>query len=306
MSRAARARSAIAHPELQIVAGSVLISFSAVFVKLADVGPTASGVYRNVFGALALLVIVAARRDRVWNGMRRLRWALVAGLCFAADIFFWHRSILYVGPGLATILGNFQVFFMTGVGIFVFRERTSWRFLAAIPLAVLGLFLLVGLRWNDFDATYRRGVLFGVLTAISYALYLLSLRGARRERERVSAAANLATVSTVTALLLLAAASVTGESLRIPDGRTALVLVAYGVLCQALGWIIISRTFHLVDASRAALILLLQPTLTFFWDVVFFGRPTTLLETGGAALAIAAIYMGSFRPARPAVEGIAA
>lgn len=306
MSRAARARGAISHPELQIVAGSVLISFSAVFVKLAHVGPTASGFYRNVFGAFALFLIVAARRDRVLKGMRRLRWALIAGLFFAADIFFWHRSILYVGPGLATILGNFQVFFMTGVGVFVFRERTTWRFLVAIPLAVLGLFLLVGLRWGDFDASYRRGVIFGLLTAISYALYLLSLRGARRERERVSAVANLAVVSTVTALLLLAAAGASGESLRVPDGRTAVVLVAYGVLCQALGWILISRTFHLVDASRAALILLLQPTLTFFWDVVFFGRPTALVEVGGAALALVAIYLGSVRPARPVPEAPAA
>ncbi len=288
----------VVHPELQIVAGSILISFSAVFVKLASVGPTTSGVYRNVFGAIALFAIVAARRDRVWNGMRRLRWALVAGLFFAADIFFWHRSILYVGPGLATILGNFQVFFMAGVGLLVFHERATWRFLAAIPLAVLGLLLLVGLHWGDFDPTYRRGVFYGILTAVSYALYLLSLRGARRERERVSAVANLAVVSAVTALLLLVIARASGESLRIPDGRTAVVLVAYGVLCQALGWILISRTFHLVDASRASLILLLQPALTFVWDVAFFGRPTTALEAGGAALAIAAIYMGSLRNGR--------
>ena len=268
-------------------------------------GPTAAGVYRNVFGALALFVIVAVRRDRVWNGMRRLRWALIAGLFFAADIFFWHRSIIDVGPGLATILGNFQVFFLAGVGLFVFRERATWRFVVAIPLALLGLFLLVGLRWSDVDASYQRGVYYGLLTAVSYALYLLALRGARRERERVSAAANLAVVTAVTALLLGVIVAVTGESLRIPDGRTALVLVAYGVLCQAFGWILISRTFHLVDASRAALILLLQPALTFLWDVLFFGRPTTLVEVGGATLAIMAIYMGSVRPARPAVEGTA-
>jgi drug/metabolite transporter (DMT)-like permease len=61
------------------------------------------------------------------------------------------------------------------------------------------------------------------------------------------------------------------------------------------GWVIISRTFHLVAASRAALILLLQPILTFVWDVVLFSRPTTLLEAAGAMLAIASIYMGSVR-----------
>ncbi len=303
MSSASGLRRKAGHPELQIVAGSFLISFSAVFVKLVHVGPTASGFYRNLFGALALFALVALRRDRVWKGMRRLRWALLAGTCFAADIFFWHRSILHVGPGLATILGNFQVFVMAAVGILVFHERANWRFLMSIPLAIIGLFLLVGLHWQGLDAAYRRGVLFGVLTAISYAAYLLSLRAARRERERVSAVANLAVVSAVTAVLLLVVAGVSRESLRIPDVRTLVILLAYGFLCQALGWIVISRTLHLVDASRAALILLLQPALTFIWDIAFFGRPTTLLEAGGAGLAIAAIYLGGVRPAQPAQAG---
>ena len=53
--------------ELQIVIGSVLISFSAIFVKMVTVGPTASAVYRNVFGALALLPLVIIRRDALWK-----------------------------------------------------------------------------------------------------------------------------------------------------------------------------------------------------------------------------------------------
>jgi drug/metabolite transporter (DMT)-like permease len=287
-----------ARAELQIVAGSVLISFSAVFVKLVDVGPTASAVYRNVFGALALLALVAVRRDALWMGSRPLAWVLVAGACFAADLFFWHRSILVVGPGLATLLGNLQIFFVSAVGILAFREPATARFLVSVPLAVTGLFLLVGVRWSEFDPGYRRGVVYGMLTALSYAAYLLSLRGARRERGRLSAAANLACVTVVTSAILGAAAVAGGESLRIPNARSWAVLIAYGVLCQATGWIIISRTLHLVDASRAALILLLQPTLTLLWDVLFFHRPTTALEVGGAALTIASIYLGSVRKTR--------
>ena len=289
--------------ELEIVAGSVIISFSAVFVKLADAGPTAAGVYRNLFGAMALLALALARRDSLWHGWRGFRWAALAGVCFAADIFFWHRSIHYVGPGLATILGNFQVFFMAAAGIFLFRERATARFLLAVPLAVTGLLLLVGLRWADFDATYRRGVIFGVITAVSYASYLLALRISRRDPKRLSAVPNLFWATSVTAVLLTGAAVAGGETLRIVDGRTALILVAYGVLCQALGWIVISRNLHRVDASRAALILLLQPTMTFAWDILFFHRVTTSVEAAGAALAIASIYLGGVRPTNREPKG---
>lgn len=301
MTRARVHDAATQRAELQIVAGSVLISFSAVFVKLVDVGPTASAAYRNIFGALALLALVVVRRDSLWKGMRQFRWVLLAGACFAADLFFWHRAILAVGPGLATILGNLQVFFVATVGILAFREPATPRFLMAVPLAVAGLFMLVGVRWDQFDAGYRRGVIFGLLTALSYGSFLLSLRGSRREPGRLSAVANLASVTVVTAALLSSVAFFRGESLRIPNARTWWVLVAYGVTCQAIGWIVISRTLHLVDASRAALILLLQPALTFLWDVLFFHRPTSTLEVGGAALAIAAIYLGSMRPTRTVV-----
>jgi drug/metabolite transporter (DMT)-like permease len=287
--------------ELQIVAGSILISFSAVFVKMVAVGPTSSAFYRNVFGALALFALAAVRRDALWKGPKLLKWMVLAGACFAADLFFWHRSILVVGPGLATILGNLQVFFVAAVGILVFREPATPRFLLSVPLAVLGLFLLVGVNWSQFDASYRRGVIYGILTALSYGAYLLCLRGSRRERDRLSATANLAWVSAVTALFLGVVAYANHESLRVPDARSWLVLIAYGVLCQAMGWIVISRVMHVVDASRVALILLLQPALTYLWDFVIFGRAMTALEVGGAALAIASIYMGSVRPRAAAV-----
>ncbi|HEX6790629.1 MAG TPA: DMT family transporter [Candidatus Krumholzibacteria bacterium] len=286
--------------ELEIVAGSFFISFSGVFVKIAHVGPTSAGVYRLLFGAIALFLIALARRDTFWKGWNNFRWVILGGVAFAADIYFWHRSIHDVGPGLATILGNFQVFFMAAAGILIFREPATARFLVSIPIAIAGLFLLVGLRWSQFDATYRQGVIFGVFTAVSYAAYLLSLRGARREHNRLSAPANLTWVSAFTALLLALAALAGRESLRIPDARTAVVLVAYGVLCQALGWIIISRNFHRVPASRVALILLLQPALTFVWDILFFHRATSAVETMGALLAIGAIYLGAIRTAAPA------
>lgn len=291
---------AIRRAELQIVAGSVLISFSAVFVKMVDVGPTTSAVYRNAFGALALLPLVLLRSDPLWKGWRQLRWVLLAGLCFAADLYFWHRSILFVGPGLATLLGNFQVFFVAAAGFLVFHERATLRFVLAVPLAVLGLFMLVGIHWGQFDADYRRGVIFGILTALSYGAYLLCLRAARREPDRLTAMANLALSTLFTAVILLVVAGARAESLHVPNLRSWIVLVAYGVLCQALGWIIISRTLHVVDASRAGLILMLQPTLTYAWDVLFFHRPMTPLEVGGAALAMVAIYLGGVRPARAA------
>ena len=292
--------SADRQPFLLLVLGSILISFSGVFVKIADVSPTVAGVYRNVFGALALFGLVFVRRDALWRGWRPVFFALIAAIFFAGDLFFWHRSIHYIGPGLATILGNSQVFVMALVGIFVFGERRTWQFAASLPLVVLGLWMLVGADWNILGPTYRLGVVFGGLTAVTYAGFLLTLRRAQRARVRLSAATNLAMVTTLTAGIMLLMARMEGSSLHIPNTRSWLVLITYGVVCQGVAWALISRALRFVDASRVGLVLLLQPTLTFVWDMLFFQRPTTILEGLGALLALGAIYLGSVR--RPQAE----
>lgn len=52
-------------------------------------------------------------------------------------------------------------------------------------------------------------------------------------------------------------------------------------------------------ASQVGLILLLQPMLAFVWDVLFFRRSFGGVQLAGAALALAAIYLGSLRSAEP-------
>lgn len=284
-------RSAIA----QLIVGAVLISFSPVFVKLADVGPTIAGFYRNLFGGIFLLTIVISKRNPIWAGRKPFLYALIAGVAFAADLWCWHRSIHYVGPGMATILGNFQVFFLAAFGILVLREKFDWRFAISTIAAIAGLLMIVGVDWNALEPAYRLGILLGLCTAITYAVYVLVLKKAQSERIRLSASGNLAVISIISAAIMAVEGVFEGASFRVPDTKSWASLIAYGVICQGLGWIIISRALVKVRASRAGLILLLQPTLAFIWDIVFFSRPTVALDAMGAALALAAIYFGGTR-----------
>lgn len=278
---------------ISVATGAFLISFSPVFVTLAHVGPTAAGVYRMLFGGLALWLVALARREPLWAGRRAFGMAAACGILFALDIIFWHHSIHYVGPGLSTILANFQVFFLAAFGIVLLGERSGWRLWVAIPLAIAGLFLLVGVRWTEVDATYRVGVGLALLTAVTYSTYLLTLRHMQAVGGALSPVVSVATLSLITALVLIPSAIAQGESLTIPDGHSWVVLLGYGLLAHAAGWALISRGLPHVPASRAGLLLLVQPSLAFVWDIVLFGRPTTAHEAAGAVVALGAIYLGT-------------
>jgi drug/metabolite transporter (DMT)-like permease len=277
-----------------ILIGAFLISFSGVFVKLMEnTGSITTGFYRMLFGGLVLLPLALYKREKLWAGWKSFVYALAAGFFFALDLTFWHYSIDYIGPGLATIIANFQVFFLAITGYLVFKEKIGWRLLLGIPLAMFGIFLLCGIRWNELSETYHLGVLFGFLTSVVYAGYILSLRQFQFLDQKLSVVPNMVWVCFSCCLILYIEVLLLGENFIVPPYPDIVYAVLYGFASQGLAWILISIALPYVRASLTGLILLLQPTCAMIWDILFFNRPTTQLDLIGAALAILAIYLGS-------------
>lgn len=280
---------------IQLLTGAVMISFSAVFVRVADVGPFMAGFYRMLIGGLVLTLIAHLRREAFWRGPRPLALALACGFFFAMDLAFWHPSIRAVGPGLSTLLSNFQVFALAGYGLIVAGERLSLRLTLSVLIAMTGLYLIVGVDWGALTPEYKRGVWLGLGTAVWYSAYLITLRTSRVLPDTLSPFANLALISLASAAIMSLIAAANHESFVIPNTRSWGALLGYGILAQVAGWMLIARGMTLVELSVAGLILLLQPLLSIVWDVIFFSRPLTRWEVIGAALALFGIYLGSTR-----------
>jgi len=287
---------ALRNPHFRLFAGAFLISFSPVFVRLVSVSATTSAFYRCLFGGLALLIYLIIARRRV--GPFGIGAMLVgAAVFFALDLWFWHRSILLIGPGLSTLLANLQVFFMIGAGILLLRERPSLTQWLAAPLAFAGLVMIFGRDWFALDEGFRRGVVLGILTALSYAGYLLCMRRARRGAADPLPAREVATVSLLAAALLGSAALLDGSSLLIPTTADLGWLLVYGAVAHACGLMFIASSLTEVAAAEVGIALLLQPALSMVWDVLLFARVLSLAEALGVGVTLCAIFLGSQRRA---------
>ncbi len=280
-------------PHLLLFVGAALISLSPVWVRLVNVPPTVSAFYRVLIGGAALTIFLIVTRRRLELSQRIIILLLLAALFFAADLWVWHRSIHYIGPGLATLLGNFQVFFMMLAGVLFFGQSPRPIQLVAVPLAILGLALLVGIEWQTLTKSYQIGIGLGLLTAVAYTGYMLSLRTAHSLSKHRVPTREVAIVSLATALLLGIMTIIEGESLVIPTLADAGWLFAYGILSQCVGWLLIASSLPKVTTTEAGLALLLQPALSYLWEILLFGRTLTATEIMGAAIALVAIYLGS-------------
>ena len=209
--------------------GAVLISFSGVWVKVANVAPNVSAFYRVFIGGVTLLAAALYRRELRWPGARHLLLSLLCGLLLALDLWLYHYSIRYIGPGLGTILPNFQVFILAAAGILILKEPVRLIYLISLPLAVVGLFMIVGINWSYLEPSYRMGIIYGLAAAVCYAGFLLSLRQLQADQMGTSFFYVLMTVSLTTAAFLGADIIYRQGSFQIPDLQSVLALLALGL-----------------------------------------------------------------------------
>jgi drug/metabolite transporter (DMT)-like permease len=288
------------NPLIVLVFGAFCIGFAPVFVKLVGedrLGPTAIGFWRTLFGAVALFLLAVFRGSRPVLPTRLLKFSVLAGFIFFVDLFVWHRSVMYCGAGMSTILGNTQVFITAIVSFFLFRERLSVRFFLAAISALAGVMLLTGLFADEvvFTPRYIEGVFYGLATALAYASYLITLRGAGRAEPIPDVVVFMAWTSLFSALFLGLSSWIESAPMLPPDTASWIYLISLGLVAQALGWWVISWSLARIATARAGLILLLQPALAMLWGVVMFSEQFTLTQAVGATITLTAIYFGGLR-----------
>jgi drug/metabolite transporter (DMT)-like permease len=280
--------------------GAAIIGSNGLLVRIAGVPPTVSAFWRMLLAGLLLTGLLLATRRwrrlpaRVWW------WCLLPAAAFAADLWLWHRSILLVGPGLATLLANAQVFFMALAGVLLFGEKLGPRFLAGLALAFSGLWLMLGQGWDALPEGYRWGVWLGLATGLCYAAYNIGLRRAQHEAhaDRVHAAPVeqvLAIAAFGSAIFLGAAVAAEGASFAIPSLRSFVVLLALAGFGHCLSWVLISRAMPHLRVAAIGLMLLLQPIVAFLLDVWLLDRATAPREWLGLACSLAGIFLASSR-----------
>src|SRR3989440_3629065 len=159
-----------------LLLGATCIALSPIFVRVADVGPTASAFWRVAL-ALPLLWPLVALTPRT-SALRDWKLLLAAGFAFAGDLGFWHWSIQFTSVANSTLLANLASLFVT-LALWVFwRQGPSARFVLGLFAALAGVGLLVHTSLQ-FSASALLGDALGVVTAVFYAGYILAVKALR-------------------------------------------------------------------------------------------------------------------------------
>src|SRR5215208_3139712 len=283
-------------PVLAGVLGALVIAFSAILVRLAEVSPSTAAFFRCGY-ALPVLALLAWLEDRRC-GARPLRERLplwIAGIIFAADLTFWHHTIEAVGAGRATVLGNIQVVLVGLLAWIALGERPDNRALAAIPVVFAGVILISGvIGGGAYGDDPLLGVIFGVFTAITYALFILILRQGNTDNRRPAGPLFDATLSG--AVFSAIGGIAVGDIDWAPGLEAQAWLVLLALSSQVLGWLLISVSLPRLPAVLTSIVLMLQPVSAVFLGALLLSESPSGVQLLGVAVVIAGVAVASIRP----------
>ena len=271
-----------------LLLGATFIALSPIFVRVSEAGPLPTAFWRVAL-AVPVLWLVFFLRKKAHPGVLGA-WPLLAaaGFAFAGDLAFWHKAIQFTSVANSTLLANLASIFVTLAAWIFLRQRPSGLFLAGLGAALAGVAMLVKTSL-EFSPTGLLGDALGVVTAMFYAAYILSVKGLR---DRGATTLYLmAVTSTITALLLLPVALASGEPM-LPRSATGWgVLLGLALVSHAAGQGLIAYALAHLPAAFSSVGLLLQPVMAALFAWLLLAEALVPLQLAGACVVLAGIYL---------------
>ena len=272
-----------------LLAGATCIALSPIWVRVSEVGPTASAFWRVALAVplLWFLYFLVPRREVApVRGQGKLLAA--AGLAFAGDLAFWHWSIQFTSVANSTLLANLASIFVTLAMWLIWKHKPTGVFLAGLASALIGVGMLVRTSL-DFSPTGLLGDALGVVTAMFYAWYLLSVKGVR---DRGAGTLHLmAVTTTVTTAFLFPVALASGEALFPATEMGWLKLLGLAWISHSAGQGLIAYSLAHLPAAFSSVSLLFQPVMAAVFAWILLGEPLVALQIAGGLIVLAGIYL---------------
>jgi drug/metabolite transporter (DMT)-like permease len=274
-----------------LMAGACAIALAPIFVRFADVGSTATGFYRMFLAAAVLWpwLLTQGRTRPARCPMTSAQWLLmvIAGLCFAADVMFFHAASRMTAVANATLFLNFAPIFVVLGAWLIFGEAVHPALILGLGTALGGAALLMS-HSLSLSATHLRGDAYGLAAAIFYAGYLLAVSRLRISR---STAQIMVWTSAVGALALLPVALLEDEPFLAQSLSGWAVLLALGAVSHAGGQSLIAFALAHLPVGFSGVALLVQPVAAALFAWTLLDEPLGAVQVAGGVVVLLGVAL---------------
>ena len=265
-------------------------------MRLSELGPNATALYRVAFALPFLLLWLALeRRPAASNGAARRRkisrsdWLVLAlsGVFWSGDLVFWHWSISLTNVANSTFFAcSSPIFVILGAWL-LFGERISRGFLAGFALTLAGGACLLGssLAFGGGDFL---GDIFGIVTAFFFGSYILTIK---HLRSGLPTGAIMFWSGLFSLPGLLLAALLTGEVFVSESLFGWSMIIGLALLAHTVGQGLAAYALAHLPASFASVAFLGEPVVAAILGWIILAEALGPLQGAGCIIILAGVWL---------------
>ncbi len=292
---------------INIILAGVLWGVIGLFLNiLLDAGFTRLQVtlIRMGTAAAGLAVYTFAKDRKLFKIKLRDLWCFLGtGLVSVLLMnIFYFRAIESTGLSVAAVLLYTSPVFVTLMSALFFKEKLTAKKLVALPVTVLGCVLVTGLAGGASVCASVPGILSGIASAITYALYSIFGRCAlNRGYSPVTVSLYTFIFSALGALPLVLLEGAAFPSVLIPS--SALASLGIGIVSCLLPFLFYTKGLSNIETGKASIIVTVEPLTATVAGAIAYCEPFTAAKIAGMVLIFASIALLSVEKKKNLYKG---
>jgi drug/metabolite transporter (DMT)-like permease len=279
------------NPKLSLVLGIIFISFSPIFVKLADASPVVCAFYRIAFAWVCLLPY-CLYKGNLKMARKDMLLALLGGLVFASDVAVWNVSIKMISATVSTLLANLAPVWVGLLSYMLYKKKSGWLFWLGTAIAITGMVILVGIN-QVLHLQFNLGIVLAVTASFFYAIYMLLTKDVLK---RIDTVPFMFYGMAASGAFLLIISAILGDELVHFGVNTWLSFAGMGIICQLAGWTTINYAISFLESTKVSIALLSQTVTTGILAVLLLNESLETKEIIGSAIVLAGIAITFLKP----------
>ena len=271
-----------------------LIPLFSIPVIAAGMGNVSILVYRFLFGSLAMLGMLLLKKTDLRVSLSELWRIAILSLFYIGTALATLECYHYLSSGIATALVYTDPIWCAIIGLIFLGDRFSLKLTSSCLFATLGVMMMTGVFTEDgtFSAL---GLFWGLLSGLSYALYLIFVP--RLRLKRIPSLKLTFYVFFIGMLILAAYAILKEGNIEIVTNPTCWTnLILLGLIPTALSNICVTMSLRLVDSTIVAILGAFEPLTAMVIGILILGDSWSIMSLGGTFLILLAVAMLTILP----------
>lgn len=274
--------------KLIVILGVLGASFSAIFVRFSDAPSMVLVLYRLGLAALAMtfpgIKALMAEKDKITK--KDILCCCISGFFLAFHFYAYFTSLKLTSISAAVVLVDAEVFFVSFVVVFLFKERISKAAWLGIVITFLGsLVIALG---DGMAGGSVKGDLWAVSGAFFVAIYTLM---GRICRQHMSTASYTMIVYYVTAIVSFVFLNIQKTPIFGYSFRNVLCALGLTVFSTLLGHSVFSWALKTTSPAYVATVKLLEPVFASLLGILIFVEIPHLYTVIGGFVVIFGVYL---------------